>query len=1270
MFLPKQHKRLQKIAFTSPDYDIWPYSNCIEHDDGDLIFFNLRVYNQSSTSGPGQSSNRTQGLYSKSLVKIDKITGMMDKAFQQNTLPFFDYYKDGTGIILFLAKQSDGKFIAGGSFSNLNGVSGRNALVRFNPDGTLDEAFCINATDGGKFGASTQITSLVVQSDGKIIVGGTFVNYGGTTNRNYFIRLNSDGIVDDSFCINASDGPKFNGPPWALAGSVQVQPDGKILVGGQFANYNGTTGRNYLVRLNEDGTLDTAFCANAVDGSKFTNAVQNIGLLPDGRIILTGAFSNYGAVSGRSYALMLNSNGTTDTAFCAAAVDGNKFTSFPIKVVVGDGNILFFGKNYNYTPLPMLLYNLFKISYSGVVDLSFSQKISVNSINLPINPSNVETMPSDAFISGSSYYIVGRLFLGGPTIYRGIVKINLDGTPDLSFYIKPKFVNDSFNLNNVGVSTSFVAYDPSIVIDDDKILGFCNSDYPSYQFNGVSWSAVNGLRAADGYMNAPTSLHIINKYGESEAMPSSFINFNGIINVLAKDSLGRIYVGGQFTNYSLVANRNYFVRLNADYSVDTAFCANASDGGLFTSSVTAIYVQDNGKIIVAGNFLNYRGTTGRNYLIRLNSDGTLDTAFCSAISDGNKFNSIPTTITEAGGKIFIGGSFTSYAGTTGRNNLVVFDSNTLLSDPSWLTSLSGAFNSTVFVVALSTFDNTKIYVAGFFSNFGGVTGRSRLIRFNISDGSVDTAFCANAVDGGKFSSSVVTLAQLVDGSIICGGNFSNYSGVTSRNRMVKLSEAGILDVSFCNNASDNAAFGSNITKIYKLSNDDIVVCGSFKKYKRNNYTPYVVKLDSSGNQLPYLFEKNVSLRKNNNYYDTVPSTSITLSRCLPLSDGSLILGFDNPAYMGISQMDYVVKFDSSGNLDDTFNANAVLNTNVYSTINGKFNQPVSAIVPQSDGKIIFGGNFSNYGGVSGRNRLIRVNTDGTLDTAFSVNANASNKFNNTVRAVALLPDGSIVAGGDFTNFGGTTGRNRLVKLNPDGTTNTLFCTNAVDGSKINSSITSIVVSSDSIFVAGAFTSYAATTGRSYLLKFNFDGVLDTAYCANAVDGTKFQSSIQSLDIYPDGSLLAAGFFTSYAGNTSYNRLVKLSPTGLIDTAFSGNTRFGSNGVSRIALNPYDNSIICVGSFTSYDSDSSVQYMIKLNADGTQDTSFTNKFLKPNRFRYSTWLCNYGDFTSIPFTYCDPVNNNTYVLGNFSSYYIDNNTRVADLLIFTREGKIY
>ena len=135
---------------------------------------------------------------------------------------------------------------------------------------------------------SNYVLSLALQADGKILVGGLFTTLGGT-NRNYIARLNADGTLEPSF------------DPVAYFGSVNtlaLQPDGKILVG----NYYG------ILRLNVDGTVDPSFNADA------DSYVDSLALQADGKILVGGGF-NYLCGQWRNHIARLGVDGTLDPNF-------------------------------------------------------------------------------------------------------------------------------------------------------------------------------------------------------------------------------------------------------------------------------------------------------------------------------------------------------------------------------------------------------------------------------------------------------------------------------------------------------------------------------------------------------------------------------------------------------------------------------------------------------------------------------------------------------------------------------------------------------------------------------------------------------------------------------------------------------------------------------------------------------------------------------------------------------------------------------------------
>lgn len=175
-----------------------------------------------------------------------------------------------------IARQSDGKLLVGGSFAKVGGQARAN-LARLNPDGSLDASFA--ATPDGT------VNAIALQPDGKILVGGSFSRV-GTRSSPRVARLNPDGAVDTSFGVGADATGGFDGPVNAIA----ISPAGEILVGGQFTRYNGRAFYNNLAKLNATGLVDGKF--NFTPG--LNGVVENIHLRPTGAALVTGLFTQVG----------------------------------------------------------------------------------------------------------------------------------------------------------------------------------------------------------------------------------------------------------------------------------------------------------------------------------------------------------------------------------------------------------------------------------------------------------------------------------------------------------------------------------------------------------------------------------------------------------------------------------------------------------------------------------------------------------------------------------------------------------------------------------------------------------------------------------------------------------------------------------------------------------------------------------------------------------------------------------------------------------------
>ena len=208
------------------------------------------------------------------------------------------------GQVVALLVQPDAKILVAGFFLNLSdgGINTRRFIGRLNPDGTLDAAF--------NPGANANVLSVALQSDAKIVVGGGFTKLGGgvgTIVRNFIGRLNPDGTVDMGYDPGAN----------SIVTSVAVQADDKVVVGGQFEGLGGGTGttttREFIGRINTDGTVDSGWNPGA------NSFVEIVSVQADGKILAGGFFTGLGGGTGeamtRNYLGRINANGTVDTSF-------------------------------------------------------------------------------------------------------------------------------------------------------------------------------------------------------------------------------------------------------------------------------------------------------------------------------------------------------------------------------------------------------------------------------------------------------------------------------------------------------------------------------------------------------------------------------------------------------------------------------------------------------------------------------------------------------------------------------------------------------------------------------------------------------------------------------------------------------------------------------------------------------------------------------------------------------------------------------------------
>lgn len=292
----------------------------------------------------------------RNLVRLDS-NGLVDPTF--NTPLLTQYGGAANGIVFTVVAQRDGKVLVGGSFDSA-GFLARTNLIRLNGDGSIDSAFDLSTSSNGV------IWTLAPQDDGRTYVGGIFSRL-GMADRPGLARLNSDASLDPAFAPEFS--PYLNANVHALI----VQSDGKILVGGSF-KLPGTPMNSYVgvLRLDESGTLDPSFIPPAMPDH--AGRVRALAIQHDGKIVVAGSFASIGGAARQSIARLENS-GLVDETWAGPGVSSPQQSvhSIHAMLAVGSEKLLIAGdfRSYNGETAP----GIARLNPDGTRDTTFHSPV-------------------------------------------------------------------------------------------------------------------------------------------------------------------------------------------------------------------------------------------------------------------------------------------------------------------------------------------------------------------------------------------------------------------------------------------------------------------------------------------------------------------------------------------------------------------------------------------------------------------------------------------------------------------------------------------------------------------------------------------------------------------------------------------------------------------------------------------------------------------------------------------------------------------------------
>lgn len=970
------------------------------------------------------------------------------------------------GYINCLAVQADGKIVIGGYFDHIDGQFVGPCIARLNADGTRDTTF--SATTG--YGS---VDCLAIQADGKILVGGILVSLNGAVRYQYLGRLNANGTLDTTFnpgTLSVAAGP---GAP---VETILVQEDGKILIRGYFYDYNGTA-RHQLARLNANGSLDAAFNpgidAEAIalqpdgkilissyittehpqgyglyrllsDGTLdnnftptpgtsvgvFTDApVKHIQMQADGNIVIGGPFDSVDG-SAISRIARIQADGSLDSGFLldydihvsgvTLGSEGSVFISTELGATATDVDLL---EIFDNTPATNTLSTVFSHTVQWlrggggpeVTNVTFDLSTNGGSTWTALGSATrisggwqrtglflpasgllrARGRTSSGFYGGSAGLIeqiedfpvpgASKLILDNPTvtgvsgtsatlggevvnagasaiIERGIVLVSADeeieptvGAPGVRKVVASGTGTGVFSVLVDGLAQGTAYFYRAYA-----------TNAAGTQYTDEDYFFTNGPPDVDFYYPEDLMDTSVTLSGEVYDDGGSAVTERGILVVdravrqqerlITKDSASiKLAAGagvGEFmvNATGLTPGTDYWYVAYATNSFGTSY----SDFDVFTTTGVAPAAPESAA-----------GDPGDGEVLSTAPAGEIDTTFVPTGIDGI----VQAIAALPDGGVLIGGEFTVVQNVPVGGIARLTDTGQI--DTAFLGSTNGIVNS------LAVLPDGRIAAGGVFSRArGSEAGGIALFEAN-GDGVSRSEFNA----GAGADNIVYTVAAQPDGKLLVGGVFTSFAGTTA-NRIVRLNPNGSVDTGFAvGSGADDAVYS-----IVVQPDGKILVAGNFLEF---GGTPVdrIVRLQANGS-IDSTFDPG-----------TGPDDRIA---GLSLADDGSILVYGYFTEFDGETCGRIVRLESDGSIDATFNPGGA-----------GANEKVFTAAVQTDGKILVGGLFTTFNGVS-LNRVARLEANGAVDATFNPGAGADDE----VSALALQEDGNILIGGNFATFDG------------------------------------------------------------------------------------------------------------------------------------------------------------------------------------------------------------------------------------------------------------
>ncbi len=897
---------------------------------------------------------------------------------------------------------------------------------------------------------------------------------------------------------------------------MAVQPDGKLVIGGGFTSVNGsalssTTGVNCIARLHADGTLDSSFNSSGGVGLGGTdNYVNSVAVQPDGKLVIGGAFtrvnrSTANSATGVNRIARLNTVGTLDTAFNSSGGVGlgganNTVSSM---IVQADGKLLISGSftSVNGSALSTTtgVNRIARLAADGMLDTAFNSNGGVG-----LGGANNSVFSVAAQADGKSVLCGSFTLMNGAT--RGYVaRLNNDSA--MQNLIAPDATRVQWQRGGASPEIARATFEHSTdggntwtAIGSGTRVGTTSN----WQLTGLSLSHGDLLRArghmSSGWQNGGASLI-------AQSVTVDFVTQTPTLTSPAMDSATEAPVTVTFT----LPEAAMLGSVKLDFGSATLTLADSQESAgqhTFTFDPADPVPSSGGAIAAASGLiadgtytvtLRYRDAAGNPEASAASTNVTIDTitqtptlsSVTSAFYQGRQMGASFTLTEDAlAGSVKL--TFTGVGAPrvlTLSNFFGPTNSYGTSFDPDSPTALGNIVSGAPLT------DGTYSVTLSYQDALGNAATSSAPVN-GVVVGSGPVPGTLDVLDPGLVGSNLIATAVQPDGKIVLGGAFTSCLGA-ARNNVARLKADGTLDTNFDPNAN-NFVYGVTVQPDGK-----VLLAGAFTTMQPPGTSSpvtrnYLARVNAAGT-LDAVFDPN-------------PDNVVVGGTVLP--DGKLLVwGYFTalqPNGGSTVARNYIARLNANGTLDESFNPNP--------------DAAVFCAAVQADGKIVLSGSFTSLtpngvGAPVARKYVARIDANGMVDPDFDPNPDIR------VFSTAVQADGKLLLSGEFTALqpGGApapTTRNRIARVNADGTLDMGFDPNA------NGDVHSVVVQADGrVLLCGAFTtlqpnSAPTPTTRNRIARVNASGTLDTDFDPNA------NNSAFSLAVQADGKVLFGGAFTT------------------------------------------------------------------------------------------------------------------------------------------------